>query len=117
MITFHRQLNLRNRDVVISNPQKKVVENQASTSVPNSNKYFRGINNNRVKGNDTTPLQDPPTRNMENIRDIVLVDKTITPFSFEFEISKLKVSLLFNEIRRKNEYRNQLLKMLMKINL
>ena len=37
MIAFQRQLNLRNRDLVISNPQKKFVENQASTSVPNNN--------------------------------------------------------------------------------
>ena len=32
MIAFQRQLNLRNRDVIISNPQKKVIENKASTS-------------------------------------------------------------------------------------
>ena len=42
----------------------------------------------------------------------MIADKTIFPFSFETEISKLKVSLPFNEICRNNEYRNQLLKML-----
>ena len=35
MIAFQRQLNLRNRDVIISNPQKKVIENKASTSITN----------------------------------------------------------------------------------
>ena len=98
MIAFQRQLNLINRDVVIYNPQKKVVKNQAYTSVPNNNTNFRGVNNNQVKAKDKAPLQDPPTRNMENRRDIVLVDKTITPFSFESEISKIKVALPFNKI-------------------
>ena len=41
----------------------------------------------------------------------MITDKTIVPFSFETEISKLKVSLPFNEIYRNNEYMNQLLKM------
>ena len=106
MIAFQRQLNLRNRDVVISNPQKKVVQNQASTSVRNNNTDFREVNNNQVKAKDKDPLQDPPIRNMENRRDIVLADKTITPFSFESKITKLKVSLPFNEICRNDEYRN-----------
>ena len=37
MITFQRQLKLRNKDVIISNPQKKVVENKASTSGASKN--------------------------------------------------------------------------------
>ena len=31
MIAFQRQLNLRNRDVIISKPQKKADENRVST--------------------------------------------------------------------------------------
>ena len=88
MIEFHRQLNLRSRDVVISNPQKKVVENQDSTSVPNNNIDFRGLNNNQVKAKDKAPLQDPPIKNVENRKDVVITYKTIVPFSFETEISK-----------------------------
>ena len=53
MIAFQRQLNW---DVVISNPQKKVVDNHASTSVPNNNTNFRGVNNNQVKEKDKAPL-------------------------------------------------------------
>ena len=99
MIAFQRQLNLRNRDVVISNPQKKVVDNQDSTSAPpNNNIDFRGSNNNQIKAKDKSPLQDSPTKNVENIKDVVILDKTIFPFSFEIEIYKLKVSLPFNEI-------------------
>ena len=37
MIAFQRQLNLRNRDVIISKPQKKAYENKASTSGANKN--------------------------------------------------------------------------------
>ena len=112
MIAFQRQLNLRNRDVVISNPQKKVVDNQASTSAPNNNTDFRGSNNSQIKAKEKAPVQDSPVKNVENRKDVVIVDKTIVPFSFETEISKLKVSLPFNEICRNNEYRNQQLKML-----
>lgn len=36
MIAFQRQLNLRNKDVIISNPDKKVVENKSSTSGTNN---------------------------------------------------------------------------------
>ena len=57
MIAFQRQLNLRNKYVVISNPQKKVIKNEAFASVPNNNTNFRGVNNNHVKANDKTPLQ------------------------------------------------------------
>ena len=46
MIAFQGQLNLRNKDVVISNPQKKDIDNQASTSAPNNNTNFRGSNHN-----------------------------------------------------------------------
>ena len=31
-IAFQRQLNLRNKDVIISNPEKKVIENRSSTN-------------------------------------------------------------------------------------
>ena len=34
MVAFQRQLNLRNRDVVISKPQKNANEDKASTSDP-----------------------------------------------------------------------------------
>ena len=37
MIVFQRQLNLRNKDVIISNPQKKADENKASTSGADKN--------------------------------------------------------------------------------
>ena len=70
MTTFKRQLNLRNRGVVISNLQKKVVDNQDSTSAPNNNTDFRGLNNNQVKAKDKAPLQDPPIKNIENIKDV-----------------------------------------------
>ena len=61
---------------------------------------------------DKYPLQDLPVRNLENKKEIVPADKTITPFSFESEILKIKFSLPFNEIFINNEYRNQVLKML-----
>ena len=112
MIALQRYLNLRNRDVVISNPQQKNVDNQASTSAPNNNTNFKGSNNYQNKAKDKAPVQDSPVKNVENRKDVVIVDKIIIPFIFETSISKLKVSLPFNEIYRNNEHMNPLLKML-----
>ena len=61
---------------------------------------------NKEVSKDKAPLQDLPIRNLENKKEIVPADKTITPFSFESEISKIKISLPFNEICRNSEYRN-----------
>ena len=52
MIAFQRQLNLRNRDVIISNPQKKVIYNQAYTSELNKNSDPKGVTNSQSKGKE-----------------------------------------------------------------
>ena len=67
---------------------------------------------NKEVSKDKAHLQDIPIRNLENRREIFVAYKTITPFSFESEISKINISLPFNEICINNEYRNQLLKLL-----
>ena len=49
---------------------------------------------------------------MENKKDMVLAERIDRPFSFKFEVAKIKISFPFNEICRNAEYRNQLIKML-----
>ena len=83
MITFQRHLNFRNRDVVISNPQRKDVDNQPSTSAPNDNIDIRGSNNNHNKAKDKSPIQDSHVKNIENKKEVIIVDKAIISFSFE----------------------------------
>ena len=43
---------------------------------------------------------------------MVLVERIERTFSFKYEVSKIKISLPFDEICRNVEYRNQLIKML-----
>jgi hypothetical protein len=126
MMAFQRQLNLRNKDVIISNPQKKVVENKASTSGTNKNTYNTEVNTDLGKGKEVVnktvvnkehskekfPPQELPEKYVENKKDMVLAERIVRPFSFESEIAKIKMSLPFNEICRHDEYRNQLIKML-----
>ena len=50
MIASQRQLNLRNRDVILFNPQKKVIENKTYTSELNKTSDPKGVTNSQSKG-------------------------------------------------------------------
>ena len=50
MIAFQRQLNLRNRDVIISNPQRKTNEDMVSTSDSNKDPKVIQVNPRSRKG-------------------------------------------------------------------
>ena len=126
MITFQRQLKLRNKDVIISNPQKKVVENKASTSGTNKSTNNTEVNFDSWKGKEVVnkpvvnkeqskesfPPQELPKKYVENKKDMVLVERIARPFSFESEVAKIKISLPFNDICGNTEYRNQLINIL-----
>ena len=127
MIAYQRKLNLRNRDVIISKPQKKVDENRASTSGVGKNTDVKQENENsgnRKKTNinklvfnkeprkEKISPQELPEQTVEKRKDLVLVDITNKPFSFEFEVAKIKMYLPFTKICRNIEYRDQLIKML-----
>jgi hypothetical protein len=138
MVAFQRQLNLRNRDVIISKPQKKANEDKASTSDPNedleqiqanprSGKGKEIIANkpvvtkktmldkpvvNKEQKNEKIPPQELPEKTLDNRKEIVFAEATVIPFNFKSEVAKMKLSLPFNEICRNSEYRKQLIKML-----
>ena len=50
MVSFQRQLSLRNRDFIISKPQENVNEDEASTSKPKENEEQFQINPRSGKG-------------------------------------------------------------------
>ena len=52
MVAFQRQLNLRNRDVIISEPQKNANEGKASTSDSKEDQEQIQINPRSGKGKD-----------------------------------------------------------------
>ena len=126
-----------NIDVIISKPQKKVNEDNAYTSDSNENLEEIQANPRSGKGKGIvvnkpvvtkeiildTPIvnkeqkkekilpQELPEMTLENKKEIVLAEAVVKPFNFEFEVSKMKLSLPFNEICRNTEYRKQLIKM------
>ena len=73
MIAFQRQLNLRNRDVIISKPQKKANEDKASTSDPNED--LEEIQTNPRSGKGKGIVVNKPVLTKETISDMPIVNK------------------------------------------
>ena len=91
---LHRKLNLRNRDVVVN--KGRLPPNQPSSIQPNKEKQKEDI----VK----KALENKKETSKEN-------EKTITSFSLQNEISKIKISIPFNELLKNNEYIKEITKM------
>lgn len=137
MIAFQRQLNLRNKDVIISDPQKKVNQEKASTNVPNKEAKVIPVVPRSRKGKEVItepvenkdviiskpidnkdqpkqkiPSQELPVKSVDNKRELAVVEAPVRPFSSESEVAKIKMSLPFNELCRNPKYKNRLMKML-----
>ena len=138
MIAFQRQLNLRNKDVIISEPQKKVNQEKTSTNVQNKEAKVIPVVPRSGKGKEVVitepvankdviitkptdnkdqpkqkiPPQELPAKSMDKKGELTIAEAPIKPFNFESEVAKIKLSLPFNELCRNPEYKNQLLKML-----
>ena len=67
---------------------------------------------NKEQQKNKVPTQEPPKRILENRREMVPAETVTRPFNFESEVTKMKLSLPFNEICRNSEYMEQLIKML-----
>ena len=63
MIAFQMQLNLRNRDVIMSKPQKKADENRASTSSANKSHMISKIKKNQGMENKLMLTNQVITKN------------------------------------------------------
>ena len=127
MIAFQRQLNLRNRDVINSKPQKNVYESKASTSGTDKKTDDKQENENVGNGrqvivNKIISNKEPrkekispqklPEQTVVKRKELTLAKTASRPFSFESEVDKLKMSLPFSKICRNTECRDQLIKML-----
>ena len=73
MIAFQRQLNLRNRDVIISKPKKKANEDKASTS--DLNKDPEVIQVNPRSGKRKEIIVNKPVAAKEIVVDKLVVNK------------------------------------------
>ena len=126
LMAMQRELNLRNRNVVINAPQKKLVEDHPSGSGTGAQKENKGLNIIQGKGKEIInkenitkgqikekiPPQEPPIKIVEEKKDVIIAEKIDKSFSFESEMAKIKISLPFNEICKNKEYKDQLIKML-----
>jgi hypothetical protein len=103
---FQKQYNLRNKNVVV-NPNKVQVD-QPSTSQKKKDPPRKDM---PEKDN---PKDDAPKKSQDGKKDVNIkeVEKSQSPFNLESEISKLKVSIPFNELIKNTEYRGQIMKML-----
>ena len=73
MIAFQMQLNLRNRFVIISNPQRKTNEDKASTSDSNKDPEVIQVNPRPGKGKEI--IVNKPVVTKEAILDKPIVKK------------------------------------------
>ena len=87
---LQRKLNLRNRDVVVN--KGRLPSHQPSSSQRNKEKKKEDVIKKVLENKKEIPKEN---------------DKTIPPFSLQNEISKIKISIPFNELLKNNEYREK----------
>jgi hypothetical protein len=63
----------------------------------------------KAKSKEEVPKKSPETGRETSGKE---VEKTCPPFNFEHEMAKIKIFVPFNELIRKGEYREQIIKML-----
>jgi hypothetical protein len=103
---FQKQYNLRNINVVV-NPNKVQVDHPSTSQ----RKKYPPRKDMPEKNN---PKDDGPKKAQDGKKDVnnKEVEKSQSTFNLESEISKLKVSIPFNELIKNTEYRGQIMKML-----
>ena len=112
-------MDLRNRYVPIINPLKKTNVNQHSSCNTDKTTVENDIPGKEKKGIQTKDkLKEKESsgeivkRITEVRKEVVILKDKLSAFNLENEISKIKISLPFNEILRNTEYWAQLVKML-----
>ena len=99
MVEVQRQLGLRNRDVPIINPIKKINVNQHSNS--NTNKTIVEKDNadkeHLETQNGKKPLREIVRTNPKIRKENVILRENLPSFNLENEISKIKNCLPFNK--------------------
>ena len=112
-------MGLRNRDVEIINPLKKTNVNQHPScsidknSVENDRpeKEKKGIQA-KDKLKEKKSSGEIAKRTPEIREKLLILKEKLSAFNLENKISKIKISLPYNEILRNTKYRAQLVKML-----
>ena len=106
MDDVQRKIRLRNREVLIN--KGKVNPNQPSTSFLNIERGKEIQKESVVNKEVENEIQK--NKGMKQITPID-VERVSSSFNLQNELSKLKISVPFNELLRNNEYRNTITKM------
>jgi hypothetical protein len=112
IMQFQNKYNLRSRKTPVEPPKTNPTkEHQANTPSSSQSKKDNSIR-------DTTEKRKSKEESLKKVLEaseemgIKEVDKAPPPFNFESEMEKIKIFVHFNELIKKGEYRNQIIKML-----
>ena len=125
MMDLQRQYNLRTRNVVVD-PPKKAPKGQALASQPTKNqprremvqqkpaqKYFPKASPSKEKELPKESIPKEKDLHKEEIKkELLIVESPAPHFNMQNEISKIKISVPYNEILRNIEYKGHLSKMI-----
>jgi hypothetical protein len=109
---FQKQYNLRSKkapaELPKANPTRELQMNTPSSSQPKKDNSVRDVME-KGKSKEESLKKAPEARKETIVKE---VEKSPPPFNFESEMAKIKIFVLFNELIKKGEYRNQIIKML-----
>jgi hypothetical protein len=112
IMQFQKKYNLRSKEASTepqqTNPIRKPLVDTPSTSRP------RPDNMTKDAMEKAKSKEEAPKKTLEASREAggKEVEKVCPPFNFEHEMDKIKISVPFNELIRKGEYREKIIKML-----
>jgi ribonuclease HI len=112
IMQFQKKYNLRNKEAHTeaqqTNPIRKPLVDTPSTSRP------RPDNMTKDATEKAKSKEEAPKKTSEASREVggKEVEKVCPPFNFEHEMAKIKIFVPFNELIRKGEYREKIIKML-----
>jgi hypothetical protein len=112
IMQFQKQYNLRSKKAPTepqqTNPIRKPPTDTPSTSCPKPDNPTKDVAE-KAKSKEEAPKKAPETSQETHGKE---VEKVSPPFNFENEMAKIKISVPFNELIKKGEYREQIIKML-----
>jgi hypothetical protein len=112
IMQFQKKYNLRSKEAPTepqqTNPIRKPPADTPSTSRPKPD------NPTKDATEKAKSKEEAPRKALETSREACgkEVEKVCPPFNFEHEMAKIKISVPFNELIRKGEYREKIIKML-----
>jgi hypothetical protein len=112
IMQFQKKYNLRSRKASTepqqTNPIREPLADTPSTSRPKKDNPTKDATE-KGKSKEEVPRKAPETSRETGVKE---VEKVSPPFNFENEMAKIKISIPFNELIKKGEYRDQIIKML-----